>query len=68
MDHVAALTEAPEVAEPVVGRIVIQMRGGQHDAGCPDPDHLLEVSPARVAAPLVAPGLPVRVIPAAVWG
>ena len=34
--QVAALTEAAQVAQPVVGRIVIEVRGGQHDARRPD--------------------------------
>jgi hypothetical protein len=32
VDDMAALTKALEVAQPVVSRIVVQMRGSQHDA------------------------------------
>jgi hypothetical protein len=56
VDQVAALTEAAEVTEAVVGRIVIEVRGGEHDARRPQPHHLLEVGPAGEAAALVAPG------------
>ena len=33
VQHVAALTEGPQVGEPVVGRIAVEMGGGEHDAG-----------------------------------
>jgi hypothetical protein len=35
VDQVAALTEAAQVAQAVVGRIVIEVGGGQHDARRP---------------------------------
>jgi hypothetical protein len=31
VDQVAALTKAAQVAQPIVGRIMIKMRGGKHD-------------------------------------
>jgi hypothetical protein len=55
VDQVAALTEAAEVAQPVVGRIMIQVRSGEHDARRPQPHHLLQVGPAGGAAAPVAP-------------
>jgi hypothetical protein len=35
VDQVTALTKAAQVAQPVIGRIVIQVRGGKHDMRCP---------------------------------
>jgi hypothetical protein len=35
VDQVAALTEAAQVAQPVVARIVIQVGSGEHDARRP---------------------------------
>jgi hypothetical protein len=31
MQHVTALAEAPQIGEPVVGGIVVEMRRSQHD-------------------------------------
>jgi hypothetical protein len=46
-----------------MARIVIEMRGGQHDARCPLPHHLLQVGPAGGATTPVAPRLPRRIVP-----
>ena len=62
----AALAEASEVAEPVVARVMIEMRRGQNDARRPHLDGLLEVWPARHPAPGIAPSPTLRVEPAAV--
>lgn len=67
MDHVAALTEASKVLEPVVGRIVVKMRRGENYPCAPYLDHLLEIRPVGVSPPPVAPGFAFRVIPASVW-
>jgi hypothetical protein len=61
--QVAALTEATQVAQPVVGRIVVQVCGGEHHARRTQPRHLLEVGPAGGAAAPVAPCLPRRIKP-----
>jgi hypothetical protein len=37
VDHVASLTKTAQVAQPIVGGIMIKMRGGKHDARCPQP-------------------------------
>ena len=54
--HVAALTERSKVARPVIGRIVVEMRAGQHDARCTNSqgrgDELAVRSPAMLAAAL----------------
>jgi len=57
VQHVAALTEAAQIAQSVVGRIVIQVRGGEHDARRPHPPRLFEVGPSGDAATAIAPRL-----------
>lgn len=57
VDHVATLTKAAQIAQPVVGRIVIEVRGGEHDARRPHPHHLFQVGPAGDAATAIAPRL-----------
>lgn len=42
MDHVATLAERGEVARPVVARIVVEMRAGEHDARDEQPRRRLE--------------------------
>jgi hypothetical protein len=64
--QVAALTKAAQVAQTVVARIMIQVRGGKHDARRPHPHHLLEVGPAIDTAASVAPCLPCRIEPSPV--
>ena len=54
MDHVAALTKTAQVAQPVVGRIMIEVRGGEHDAGRPQPGHVFQVGLAPAASALEA--------------
>jgi hypothetical protein len=63
---VAALTEAPEVTKPVVGRIMVQMRRGQDHTRRPRGHHLLEIRPAGISAPGASPGPALGVIPAAI--
>ena len=53
--QVAALAKAPQVAQPVVGRVMVEMRRGQDDAGRVLPDHVFEVRPASRATAPVAP-------------
>ena len=60
VDQVAALTEAAQVAQAVVGRIMIQVRGGEHDARRPQPHDLFQVGPAGDTAAPVAPRLSYR--------
>ena len=66
MDHVAALAEASEIAEPVVRRIVIKVGRGKDDPGRPHANHLLEVRPAGASTPPVPPGLPIWIEPSSV--
>ena len=66
MAQMAALTEAPQVAHPVVGRVVVQMRGGKHNPGGA-PGHCLDqVRPAAGPATPVTPGGRLRVEPASI--
>ena len=62
VEHVAALTEAAQVAQAVVGRIMIQVRGGEHDARRPQPHDLFQVGPAGDTAAPVAPRLSCRIV------
>jgi hypothetical protein len=57
VQDVATLTKALEVAQPVVGRIVIQVRSSQHDACATSGDQRQEIRPARPSPAAVAPGL-----------
>jgi hypothetical protein len=66
VDQMATLTQAAQVAHSVVGRIVIEVGGGEHDARRPQPRHLLEVGPAGGAAASVAPRLLSWIVPSAV--
>ena len=53
MQHVAALTEGSQVLQTVVGRIAVQMRRRQHDAGHPKPSCLHKVGPSGRPAPAI---------------
>jgi len=66
MDHVAALTQAFQVALPVVARIMIEMRRRQDDAGPPEGHRLLDIRPSCWPAPAAAPGVAHRVEPTAI--
>jgi hypothetical protein len=59
--QVAALTEALEIARPVISRIVIEVGGGQDDASPSYPCHLLDIGPGGGSAMVVlrqGPALP----------
>ena len=66
MDQVAALTEASQVAEPIVGRIMIKVCGRKDDTRCPYSNDLFQVRPASTAPPPVTPGLPFWIVPASI--
>jgi hypothetical protein len=55
--HVAALAEALEITQPVVGGIMIEVRGGQYDPRGAPRNHRQQVRPARPPAMAIAPGL-----------
>jgi hypothetical protein len=66
VDQVAALTKTAQVAQPIVGRIMIQMRGGKHNMRCPHLSDLLQVRPTSDASAPVAPRLPCLIVPSPV--
>ena len=66
MDHVASLTKTAQVAQPIVGRIMIQMRGGKHDPCRSQAHHLFQVGPTSNAPPPVTPCLPCLIVPSPV--
>jgi hypothetical protein len=66
VDQVAALTKAAQVAKPVVGRIVIEMRSGKYDSRCPDPSDLLQIRPTSNAPASVAPRVSCLIVPSPV--
>ena len=66
VQQVAALAEGPQVGEPVVGGIAIEMGGGEHDAGGAQPDGLDLVGPTGGPAPAVPPGLCGLIKPASI--
>ncbi len=66
VDHMATLTKALQVAKPVITRIVIEMRRGQHDTGVPYPRCLDHVGPTRCPSAVVAPSVPIGIEPASI--
>jgi hypothetical protein len=48
MDHVAALTKALEISQPIIGGIMIQVRSGQYNAGGASRNQRQQVRPARI--------------------
>src|SRR5690242_19633109 len=66
MHQVTALAEAAQIPQPVVGGVVVEMCGGEHDPAGVLPRHLLEVGPTRGSAAPVPPGATIRVEPAPV--
>ena len=66
VDQVAALTEALEIARPVVARIVIEVGGGQDDASPSYPCHLLDIGPGGGSAMVVTPSMTGGVEPASI--
>ena len=66
VQHVAALAQAAEVAQPVVRGVAVEMRGGEHDAGGTQPHGLDQIRPATGLALAIAPGARCLVEPAPV--
>jgi hypothetical protein len=64
VDQVAALAQAFQIARPIVGRIVIEMRGGEYDASLSYPRCLDDVEPRRWPPASIAPNVLVSVGPA----
>ena len=66
VDHVAALTQAAQVLETVIARIVIEVGSGQNDAGLTHASRLFDIGSAGRTAMVIAPGLTSLVVPAAI--
>jgi hypothetical protein len=66
VDQVAALTKTAQVAQPIVGRIMIEVRSGKHNMRCPHLSDLLQVRPTSDASAPVAPRLPCLIVPSPV--
>jgi hypothetical protein len=66
VDHVAALTKTTQVAQPVVGRIMIEVRSGKHDPSRSQAHHLFQVGPTSNAPTSIAPYLPCLIVPSPV--
>ena len=66
VDHVTALAQAPEVAQPVVARVIIEVRRREHDAGVADLRRFDEIGPTRGPTSAVTPGVTGGIEPAAV--
>ena len=66
VEHVAALAKTAQVAQPVVGRIMIEVGGGEHDAGRPQPRYVFQVGPSGDATAPVPPGGLCRIEPPSV--
>jgi hypothetical protein len=66
MQQVAALTQTPQVAEPVVCRVVIEVGGSQYDAALPHPRPVLGPRWLSASTMAIAPDPPTGVIPAAI--
>jgi hypothetical protein len=67
VQHVAALAEAAEVAQLVVGWVAVEVRGGEHDAGGTQARSLDQIRPATRLTPAIAPGARRLVEPTPVW-
>jgi hypothetical protein len=66
MEDVAALAQAAKVAQPVIGRVAVQMGRGKDDPGDTDFDCLDQVGPAAGLTPAIAPGRSLRIKPPSV--
>ena len=66
VQHVAALTEGPQIFQPIVGGIAVQVRRREHDASHPEPSCLHKVGPTGRTSTAIPPGRRLFVEPAAV--
>jgi hypothetical protein len=65
VQHVAALTEGPQILQPIVGGIAVQVRRCEHDARHPEPSCLHKVGPTGRTPTAISPGRRLFVEPAA---
>jgi hypothetical protein len=66
VQHVAALTEGPQIFQPIVGGIAVQVRRREHDARHPEPSCLHKVGPTGRTSTAIPPGRRLFVEPAPV--
>lgn len=64
--QMAGLAEGAEIAQPVVGGIVVEVRGGEDDAGGAEADRVEQGGPAARPTAAVAPGFCAHIEPAPV--
>jgi len=67
VQHVAALTERAQVLQPIIGRIAVQVRRGEHDARHPKPSCVHKVGPSGRPCSTIPPCRRLLVEPAPVW-
>jgi len=66
VQHVAALTEGPQIFQPIVGGIAVQVRRCEHDARHPEPSCLHKVGPTGRTSTAIRPDRRLFVEPAPV--
>ena len=66
VQHVAALTEGPQIFQPIVGGIAVQVRRCENDARHPELSCLHEVGPTGKTPTAIPPGRRLFVEPAPV--
>ena len=66
MGQVAALAEASQVTEPVMGGVMVEVGGREAHARCADLSGLEQVGPGGGASAAVAPSILLRIEPAAI--
>ena len=66
VQHVAALTEGPQIFQPIVGGIAVQVRRREHDARHPEPSCLNKIRPTGRTSTAIPPGRRLFVEPAPV--
>lgn len=64
VQHVAALTEGPQIFQTIVGGIAVQVRRCEHDARHPEPSCLHKVGPTGRASTAISPGRRLFIEPA----
>ena len=66
MDQMAALAQGPQVAAAIVPWVVVEMRGGEDDAGVSEAYGVLDIRPTRRPAPPISPCPLTRIEPSPV--
>ncbi len=66
VDHVVALAQALQIAQPIIARVMIKMGSGQNYASVADLRGFNEIGPTRRPPAAIAPGATGRIKPAPV--